>query len=172
VDDVSTGSNSYSYYVRSYLNVTVQNTLGSPVSGASVTATATGGGSEIVNQVTDASGNVQLVLTDHSAASASGAHPAITAYTPHTITVTKSGCANFSTSLQVTQSMTLPVSLSCPKLARIVHLRHCFRFHHSRWLLKAISETIRSRMAATQFLLGCCRFKERAIELPAALGRN
>jgi hypothetical protein len=115
VDDVSTGSNSYSYFVRSYLNVTVQNLLGNPVSGASVTATATGGGSETMNQTTDASGNAQLVLTDHAAASPSGAAPVITTYTPHIITVTKTGCvANFSVSLQVTQSMNLPVSLNCP----------------------------------------------------------
>jgi Putative Ig domain len=115
VDDLSTGSNSYSYFVRSYLNVTVQNLLGNPVSGASVTATATGGGSETVNQTTDASGNAQLVLTDHSASSPSGAAPVITAYTPHTLTVTKTGCvATFSVSLQVAQSMNLPVSLNCP----------------------------------------------------------
>jgi hypothetical protein len=115
VDDVSTGTNSYSYYVRSYLNVTVQNLLGSPISGASVTAKASAGGSETINQTTDASGQAQLILTDHSAASSSGGAPVITGYTPHTITVTKAGCAAiFSVSLPVTQSMPLPVSLNCP----------------------------------------------------------
>jgi putative Ig domain-containing protein len=84
--------NPFSYYVKWTYNVTVQNGSGQPMSGVTITAVAGGGGAETVSQVTDASGNAQLVLTDHFASGTSASSPSLVDYTPHTVTITAAGC--------------------------------------------------------------------------------
>lgn len=107
------GSNPYSYFIKWSLNVSVKDALGNAVSGATVSAVATGGGTETVTQVTDSSGNAQLILTDHSASGTSATAPNVVAYTPHTVTVSKTLCTTASTSVQLKQTMALPIMLTC-----------------------------------------------------------
>lgn len=110
---VSNGSNSFSYYVKWSYNVTVQNASGQPVSGATVTAVATGGGSETVSQVTGASGNAQLILTDHFVSGTSAGSPTTVNYTPHTVTVTATGCTVSTSPFTLTLHQTTSQTLIC-----------------------------------------------------------
>ena len=113
-DDIgSSGSNSYSYYVKWSYNVTVQNSSGQPVPGVTVSAVATGGGTETVSQVTDASGNAQLILTDHFVSGTSASSPITVGYTPHMVTVTATGCKVSSSPFQLTLHQTTNQTLVC-----------------------------------------------------------
>jgi len=116
VDDIGqTGNsgNSYSYYVKWSYNVTVQNGSGQPLSGVTITAVSTGGGTETVKQTTDASGNAQLILTDHFVSGHSASSPTTVNYTPHTVTVTAAGCKVSTSPLQITLHQTTNQTLVC-----------------------------------------------------------
>jgi hypothetical protein len=103
--------NTYSYFVRWSYNVTVKNASGNPVSGATVTAIATGGGSETVTGTTDVNGNATLVLTDHSAAGISYSSPTTVSYTAHNVTVTATGCTV--SPFQITLHQTTSQAITC-----------------------------------------------------------
>ena len=111
---VSTGSgNAFSYYVKWSYKVNVQNISGQPVSGATVTAVATGGGAETVSQVTDSAGNAQLILTDHYVSGAAVSSAATVGYTPHRVTVTATGCAVSTSPFQLTIHQPTSQTLVC-----------------------------------------------------------
>jgi hypothetical protein len=96
VDDLiysASGGANYSLYLKWYLNVSVKNaSTNLPVSGATVTAVASGSGAETVSASTDTLGNAQLALTNYQRYGTTG--PATinyTQYTPHNVTVSKAG---------------------------------------------------------------------------------
>jgi len=92
---------SFSYFIRWSYNVTVTNSNAMPVPGATVSALATSGGTETITGTTDANGKATLVLTDHSASGTSSSSPTMVNYTPHSITISKTGC----TTLTYTKSI-------------------------------------------------------------------
>jgi len=110
---VSGGGNPFSYYVKWSLNLTVQNGSGQPLPGVLVSAVATGGGTETVSQVTDSSGNAQLILTDHFASGSSAASPTTVAYTPHAVTVTAAGCKVSASPFQIAMHQSVSQTLVC-----------------------------------------------------------
>lgn len=106
-DDIGvSGSNTFSYYLKWSYSVRVTNSLGNPVSGASVSAVATGGGSETVSGITDVSGNASLILTQHFVSGTSSTSFSTTSFTPHNLTISKAGCTTltYSQSIKATTS--------------------------------------------------------------------
>ncbi|GEM_PF-3441130 len=110
------GGGNYSLYTKWYLNVNVQNSSTSlPISGATVTVNATGGAAETVSGTTDGSGNARLTLTQFKRYGVT--YPATSnynQYTPHTITVSKTGFNDAST--QATMDSTKSINLSMTSL--------------------------------------------------------
>jgi len=102
-DDINgppTGAgDSYSYFIKWSYNATVLNGS-TPVSGVTVTATATGGGTETVSGITDVNGKVTLILTNHSASGTNPNSPTRVNYTPHSISYSGAGCSS-STSVTI-----------------------------------------------------------------------
>jgi len=99
--------NPFSYYVKWSYNVTVLNGA-TPVSGVTVTAVATGGGTETVSGTTNSSGQATLVLTNHyvTGTTAPGTQ---TNFTPHNVTYSGNGCSGSTTvNITATTSVTLP----------------------------------------------------------------
>ena len=112
-DDIGwsgTAGSPYSYYLRWTYTITIQGTGGAPASGATVRATATGGGTETVSGTTNSSGVVTLVLTQHFG-TGSQPPPTITNYTPHTISVTGANCTI--PSQTVTATATTSLTIGC-----------------------------------------------------------
>ena len=122
-DDIgptNTSGTTFSYYLKWSYNLTVTNS-GVPVSNASVTAVATGGGSETVSGTTNASGQVTLVATQHFVSGTSFASQTTTNFTPHNLTIAKSGCTtlNYTVSLTATTNDTRALSGSCVSIPNI-----------------------------------------------------
>ena len=114
IDDVyypNLVSYSYEHYRKWYLYVTVRDQLSQAVAGATVTAAS---GQETVSGTTNASGVATLTLTQEFVQVPDTLHPAaqvITAYTPHTVTVQKTGYDN-SSSQSITMDATKSVSVT------------------------------------------------------------
>jgi hypothetical protein len=103
----SGGGNHFSYFVKWSYHVLVRDSVtAAPISGATVTAVATGGGSETVTGTTDATGNATLVLTDHSASGTSPSSPTRVNYTPHSITVSAPAYTSINYNTTVTGKLT------------------------------------------------------------------
>jgi len=108
-----TGSINYSYHLKWSYNVTVQDASGKPLPGVTLTAVATGGGAETVSQVTDSSGNAQLVLTDHFVSGTGLSSPVTVNFTPHILTVVATGCKVSTSPFQLTMHQTTTQTLVC-----------------------------------------------------------
>ncbi len=108
------GGAPYSLYVEWYLTVTVTDLSNSPVQGASITATATGGSSETVTGTTSSSGVAVLTLTDYCRHGVTWPGTNIyDYYTPHSVTVSAPGYTSSSaTSVTMDASKAISVVLA------------------------------------------------------------
>jgi hypothetical protein len=99
--------NNYSYYARWTYTLTIEDSAGTPIPNVTVTAVATGGGSETVSGTTNSSGVVALVLTEHES---SGTQPpsSIKNFTPHTVTLSGASCStSYALNITATTSQTV-----------------------------------------------------------------
>ena len=135
MDDIylfSNQSDHYSYTVKWYLNVNVVNQNNNPITGALVSADATGGGAEHVEALTDSSGKVKLELTQFYREGYSLRINPVSNYTyfaPHTITISKLGYDTHSETVSLSQSKQITATLSSGG----AELPTCSSFAYSDW---------------------------------------
>ena len=122
-DDVglcSSGGAAYSLATEWYLNLTVVDSTGKPIAGATVTAVATGGGSDTETAATDISGKARLMLTQFQCSGTT--YPPASSYTyctPYTLTVSSPGYASATRTVTATGSQSLVLALILAPIAGI-----------------------------------------------------
>ena len=107
------GGAAYSLTTQWYANLTVTTSGGAAISGATVTAVATGGGTDTETATTNSSGAAQLTLTQYQRSGTT--YPATSNYTyftPYTVTVTAPGYQTWTQNVTANQSLSLPVQLT------------------------------------------------------------
>jgi len=109
----ASGGGNYSFYVKWYLDILVKDSFGNPIPDAAITATATGGAAETVSKITDASGKARLELTEYYRYGIT--YPPTSNYnnyTPHNVTISKSGYPTESKTLTMDSSKEMTVILA------------------------------------------------------------
>jgi len=107
--DYGNGGGEFSIFLKYYLTVVVKDSKSNPVAGATVTAASS---HESVSGTTNNTGTAILALTDYLySGSVDGPTDVATAYTPHTVTASKTGYTSATTSVTMSSDKSVTMQL-------------------------------------------------------------